>query len=97
MFQIYTLLIKFKQSLIIIEFYNGIKTPHTKKRNYHLTKTIKDILYFYITVLICLLISSYGIYLINSIVGIYSIGTILFIIPILTISTILYTLKKANQ
>jgi len=60
-----------------------------------MTKAIKDILYFYTIVLICLLISSYGIYLINSIVGIYSIGAILFIIPILTISTLIYQLKKA--
>jgi len=60
-----------------------------------MTKAIKDILYFYTIVLICLLISSYGIYLINSIAGIYSIGAILFTIPLLTILTLIYQLKKA--
>lgn len=60
-----------------------------------MTKAIKDILYFYIIVLICLLISSYGIYLINSIAGIYLIGTVIFIIPLATITTILISLKKS--
>ncbi|WP_418186743.1 hypothetical protein [Aliarcobacter lanthieri] len=58
----------------------------------------KQILIFYFILLLCLLISSLGIWIIDNNKGIFLIGLSLFIVPLLAFMTILFSLfKKAKK
>ena len=55
----------------------------------------KQIIIFFTIALICVLLSSVGLYLLNEVVGKYYAGLAIFIIPLITLGTIIfYSLKK---
>lgn len=65
-----------------------------------MNQNIKNVIVFYAIVLVSLLTSSVGIYILNDLLGRIYVGATLFIIPLLLIYTIIYKLiptKKASE
>jgi len=65
-----------------------------------MNQNIKNVIVFYAIVLVSLLTSSIGIYILNDLLGRIYVGATLFIIPLLLIYTIIYKLiptKKASE
>ena len=62
-----------------------------------MNQTVKNILLFYAMAMCLLLVSSFGIFIINSQIGTILVSTTLFLTPIIALITVVLVLKKAEK